>query len=849
MIPVPISEAEAIFAPFFDGSDSNHPTDKASWLDDFVMASGAGCVAHAVQSWAGVQVCLDSAPVGVPALTLTSREPLAIAGYDTFRVFGALPGHVRLRITGTQDGKAVTILEGQTGNDEHDEIDGALSGEQLDTFRLEFSLTEARPAVVDLRWLGLANRAGQDRLEARTSPFQAAWPHCLVGTDPDRPTPQIGIYFNDEDLSALREKCLRGPLKPMCDALREQVQPWLQLDPEAMVGPYVPAASRRFIRVRDHWKDSLYWKMEPLAFLGLIDENPTYSRMAARMALAAAHCTHWCETIMSAFPGGTWAHRSFQETYYSAACALVLDWAGDWITPHGKQLIRDAIVMKGLPRMESDFKRQEYIRYMNQGIVFSIGRILGLLALLPAFPRYASQLAEAEADLHEMIDAYIQDDGVILEGPGYWSHTFLDIIPLYAALARHHGTTLKDYATEKFLRAGDYALSLLSTRDKGLGYLGINDAHNQGQYPPHVIAAYCEVSDRPEWPRLLAGALDSGHSDVYGLIVLATSDLDLTHLPHPEADEGRRSPARFEHFPVGGQAASVRQDPDLGAVHLHLCSGPTYAGHYHEDKGSFLLEAAGQALVIDPGIMAYHKAGNALLGTAAAHSLLYPEAPDGHAPFCQPAERADRPGDQPWGTLDPAYGHGGVLSACLEEEGLVCLACDNAPAWEDGLFMVNQRRIVSPSPRLFLVEDVVELEDPLAMSFRLATNQPTSIRGSEAWLTAPGVSLRVAPVNWHPAAVEAVPGGKDDHDDDVTTVRLVTAPATTHRLVTLLELLPQGAPDGLWRSQGDDDRLTLTDKATTLTISLDETGCSALAAECPTGTWHIAADNAGMHLA
>ncbi len=241
----------------------------------------------------------------------------------------------------------------------------------------------------------------------------------------------------------------------------------MKLEPEKRVGYLVPAPDLRWTRVRDTWKTSLCHRMEPLALMGLIDQNPAFSRMAARMAMSVAHCTHWCESPMGVHPGASWHHRSFQETYYAAACALVLDWAGGCLTPHGRQVIQDAIVMKGLPRMESDFKRMEYIRYMNQGIVFSIGRILGLLALIPSYPRYASQLEEAERDLHEMIDAYILDDGVILEGPGYWAHAFLDICPLFYTLARHRGRSMKDYATGKIRKTGDFALSLLSTLGDG----------------------------------------------------------------------------------------------------------------------------------------------------------------------------------------------------------------------------------------------------------------------------------------------------------------------------------------------------------------------------------------------
>ncbi len=838
MIPIPINEAEAIFAPFFDGGDSDMRTDKACLLEEFDVQAGAGCAARAEQTWCSVDVIIDRAAVGVPALTLTCRTPLAIAGYDVFRVFACQPPYVRLRITGVVDGGETVILDSHVGDGGMQEIDGGLAGATLDTFTLEFALLEPRPATVALRWLGLANREAQSRMEARQSPYTPEWRYCLadprtvvaetsstagaahplqgVRSPPctsvpalTEISPSLGILFGADELESLRAQCLSGPLKPMADALRRQAQEYLKLEPEKMVGYLVPSGDIRWQRVRDNWKTTLYHKMEPLALMGLIDRNPDFSRMAARMALSVAHCTHWCESPMGVHPGASWHHRSFQETYYAAACALVLDWAGAWLTPHGTQVIQDAIVMKGLPRMESDFKRMEYIRYMNQGIVFSIGRILGLLALIPTYPRYASQFAEAERDLHEMIDAYILDDGVILEGPGYWAHSFFDIVPLYYVLARHHGRSLRDYATEKVRRTGDYALSLLSTLGKGTGYIGINDAHNQANYPLNTVVAFSLMTDRPEWKRLLAAQVGSGEADFFSLVMAGCSGLDLATESRTLNPEPSHSPStihhsrftapRFSLFPIGGQAASVRHDPEFGAVHLHVCSGPTYPCHYHEDKGSIILEAAGQALVIDRGTLAYHEAENSFLGRPAAHSLLYPEPLADGVPFVQPDARPPLPGGKKWGVFDLDRAYGARLGECIEEDGLILLASDNAGAWPDGLFKTNLRRICSPAPTLFLVEDVIEAGRPLEMSFRLHTPRKVGVRGSEAWIRAPGVSLRVAAVNWSPSVVDAVECSIDDQHRPVNLVRLVSARANTHRLLTVLELLPEGATAGRWQ--------------------------------------------------
>lgn len=791
---IPINEAEAIFAPFFDGSDSDMRTDKASLLDRFDCRIGSGCRARVIQDWSSVNVEIDQAPVEVAAVTMTCREPLAVGGYDVFRLFGGVPAHVRVRIVGEQAGGEVVILDGAAGNGSHLELDGSLCGGRLDAFTLIFSLSETRPARTVLRWLGLSNRAAQTRMEARPSPYTPDWPNCLQPeTAPDKTvfTPRLGILFDDAGLAKLRSQSVSGSLKPMCDALRKRAEAHLAIVPEAMVGEFIPMRDSRWMRTRDMWMQPLFGPMQTLGLIGLIDRNPGMLRMAARMALAVAHCRHWCESPMGAHPGATWHHRSFMESWYAGACGLILDWAGNMLTSHGRQIIEDAIVMKGLPRIESDFKRMEYIRHMNQGVFFSYGRVFGLLGLISSYPRYATQLEEAERDLREIVEWYLQADGIALEGPKYWAETANDALSCFFALARFHRQAFGDCVTDKLRRSADAALSYLSTLGAGTGVLGINDAPNQAHFTVGTAAAYALMTGDPAWHRLVAAQVEAGEADPFSLILASASDLAFAGAAAADPVAGRRSPPRFNHFPVGGQAASVRQDPVLDAIHLHFCSGPTCPTHFHEDKGSIVIEAAGQPLVIDRGVLSYHRTENDFLHSAAAHSLLFPESPDPAATFRQPGRRPAKAGDAPGDVFDVQRAYGGKLGAAIAEEDLLLLVSKLAGAWPEGLFRTNIRRICSPSPRLFLIEDVVETATPLAMSFRLHTPQSAEVCDNEAWIEAPGVALRVAALGWTPADVTAEPCGIDDRDRPVNLVRLVSAPAKKHRLLTVLELLPR----------------------------------------------------------
>ena len=604
---------------------------------------------------------------------------LNVSGYDVFRVFGAVPRSVRMSVSAVIDGKRHVLID-RAGEDKTDEWDGSFQGGRVTALQLTFTPVEECSARVTLHWLGLANRDVQTRMEARKSPYAPGWPGALV-PEAERVvlSPQIGIFFDDGGLKSLREKVRKPPFSEMFEKLRADAEALLADMPEADVGYFIPKPDARWCRKRDMAKKSTARSMELLAFVGLMDNNPAMSRMAARMALSAAHCGTWCESIMGVFPGSPWHHRSFTEEIYCRGCALVLDWAGAVLTPYGREIIRDAIIMKGLPRIESDFKRMEYIRGMNQGIVFSGGRIIGLLGVLPAYPRYAGLIAEAERDLHEMIGNYVQPDGGTLEGMGYWNYTFGQVMPTVYVLARRHGKSLQDYATDVLRKTGDYALAMRSTTSAGDTYLAVNDAHNGSRIGLSVAAAYSLLSDRREWKDLYATLLQSApaRGDIFSLIVAPSGDWTPEPLAQP----------RFDVLPDTGQVSSVRHQPGWGLISFHLCSGPTYGGHFHADKGSFILEAGGEALAVDRGVTSYDHPETGLMGIAARHNLLYPESSDGAL------------------SHQPAHAAGGRLTLAAEKKGCLLLASDNVGAWEERVFNRNIRRVVSPAPDLYVIDD------------------------------------------------------------------------------------------------------------------------------------------------
>lgn len=764
---VTINEAEAIIEPFWDGGSSEYPTDKYSLLSEYTVTMAPGADATVSQLWYCAEVSIRSAAPKQAAVILSRPCEICLDGYDVFRVFGALPGNMRLRVRACIDGNMVTVIDGYAGTNDTDEIDGAVCGRKLTALELSFESANGRPCSAVLMWLGLSNHAAQRRMEERKCHWPTDWPgHFLP--DPGKPTPQIGIYINPEELAALRGRLRQGGAGAVYGKIRKQALQDAAIVPEEIISTFVPFPNQ-FCRRRDMAHRGFAEAMERVAFVGLVEEDNGLCRMACRMALSAACCGNWCESVMGTFPGATWHHRAFTEEVYSQACALVLDWAGHCLTPHGRQVITDAIAMKGLPRIESDFKRMEYIRHMNQGIVFSTGRIAGLIALSRDFPRYRAQVSEAGADLMEMLENYIRNDGGALEGIGYLDFTLCNVMRALKALSGWHGVPFPEYVPEVVKRTGNFALAMHSTTSGGTVLLPLGDALVNETVSPVLAAAYFGITGSPVWREIYrkADACRKKTPDIFQALFHADG-LDCEDRALPAA-------SGLAVFNDIGYASLRGCMETVGPTLFFYCSGPLSFGHYHEDKGSFILEAGGEVLAMERGITRYSDPQSKHMKRAEYHNLLYPENEGG--------TRLSQPPGVP----------GGRLGLALFRDGLALLASSQKDAWAAGVFDTNIRRVVSPGPGLYIIDDEITMAEARPMTFNI--NSPHRAREAHdgSWrIEAAGADLRVLPLNWNPVTAFAGTDGVDGASCPAYRLGLTAQCARTHRLLTLLEVLPAG---------------------------------------------------------
>ena len=695
---IKINEAESIFEPFYDGGDSYPDHHKYACLSEYVIDThGAGEVK---QTWWSAKVEMFGRQKEMAPVSMERECRLDIRDYDVFRVFAIVSKDIRFKVICCVDDVDREVIC-TTGYGISKEYNGTISGNCITKIRMEFENLSDNTAGCELIWLGLSNVEKEKQMLAQESPYDELWQGCfkdeaeIASPDGDVKAasvmvPQTSLYFDTEELKELRSKMQMPGFREVMDRLREEAHEAMHICPEKEVGTFVHREhSKRFVRERDLGRPSLPELMDKLAFVGLIDEDVDMLRMACRMALSVAHSEYFCESIMGVLPGATWHHRSFSEEAVCKGLIKVLDWAGGLLTWHGKNIIYDAIIMKGLPRLDADIKTMDYMWKMNQGPIFASCLVIVNMALQKRYPRYAVRVQEAEKDLLTMWENYVQSDGGSAEGPSYWSYTLLNITEALYLLARYYGKSLEEYVPASVRKSSIFAYACLS--DAGNYFVPVNDAHAESMYTPGVLNFLAGMNAGDIWKKKCNLALETAegktHRDVINHLIFGqryevdeSSKLAACRKGVESEDAQEQAFAELVNLPITGHTTLRRETDDLGMVGLHMISGLVTFGHAHADKGSFILEAAGKALLIDRGVCDYDHAYTAMIGKSDQHNLITAVKDGQHLSQS---------------TKDSKYS--GIVTEADYQDGIFQYATDVSACW-DGIFDRNIRKIHSADP-------------------------------------------------------------------------------------------------------------------------------------------------------
>ena len=735
-----INEAESIFEQFWDSGDTYTNHEKYSCMEKYkVQGDGNYKI-----GWKGVQVFTTG------TFILSRDLNLDISDFDTLILCMNLPEGMNVNVRAVIDGETKVLINGV---EDLYEFEGSISGEKLTHIELEFVKVGLIHSFAILYWIGLANSQRRSRMLERKNGYEAdCWEGCFK--EDFEIKPHLSAYFDEQELEVIRKKVTTGEFAEIFHELEKRAKTYLDCDPERYIGDYVAIKNSELCRRRDT-EVMPTGGMVTLAFVGIIKKDKEMLKMACRIALSTACCRYWCEGVRGVFPGATWHHRSFLEGALALSCSKVLDWAGEALTWHGRNIIYDAIIMKGLPRLEADIYTMDYIWHMNQGIVFSAMLIPVLLVLGKRYPRYVSLAEKYEGFMREMWENYVNADGGAGEGPAYWSYSATYFMRTLYYLARNKGKTLEEYTPQSLKKAEQYVKGMLSTVGDGAYLLPLNDTRMDKVFDLLIPVFYANAgSNQRFWSSIFAYSL----KDVSKLTLL-----DDLLIMAKSVESGEETPGKEGYIQLKetGVVSLVRESKEVGRTAIFVQGGlAELGGHEHEDKGSFVIEAGGEGLMIDRGTCIYSDSNSGAFATAKWHNVLYPEV-----------------GNEAHQIRCTAGCYGKILKSQYADGCLECVV-DVTTAW-DGIFRKNIRTIISPDPRLYIIHDSIDCD--CDVSFR--ANTYGKMEGNI--IECNHVKMYVHTLNWTPHKMTCEPDGADGNGIGVNQLRLY---GKGSELITILEL-------------------------------------------------------------
>lgn len=707
----PINDAEAIIEPFWDPAQS----ELAHWTIE--PGGSHGLVVR--QGWCWVAFEWARRPAVGPALRMRRDCGIACADYDRLVLsINAPPAAVVHLHAETDRGWCRLEAPPAVGGTKRELALDLRGATRLETIVIEIAAGAEGISLGWLNWLGLQHTGRLTHKLKAQAAYEPRWEkHLHDASFQPRFEPVYGLVLNAGDLDVLRQRhdamMAAGRRSPFL-AAAEQAR---RTPPEPMIHDFVNFwGDSRYNRERDQGKFIQNHGLNA-AIAGLLTHDKELLRLAARYALSIGMCKHWDDGFPCRFPGGTFDHRCFVQSLCAYEVAGILDLAGECFTDLGRDFLLRRLAEEALGAIQYNTWKYEYIFRCNQLAWFTPARMLSLGVLARHSPRVRPYLDIAYRELCESLDATILPDGGYVEGPTYFRCVGRD-----AGLGLYHysraiGKPMVELIPDAMKRCADLGELVIST-DACQDVIAFCDASPLHDFlSQSVMAALLPGS---AWTRMQRACLARNEgwpfNAVYGPENYPPIMIDAAiawGLVEPES-AAPAEPRPFVVLPDMGPVASQRRFGDHW-VKLLIQGNKAWAGHAHEDKGSFVLEFAGDTFAMDPGTADYSHPLAAMLQQCERHNMLVPFG------FKErPAPQSPLPHDvKPVGAGDDKAFHAEI---------------DATPGWEP--YYRRWRRVWhSPAPDALAITDDYELAAGEGVEFSWQTRLPVAVDGNRAVIT------------------------------------------------------------------------------------------------------------------
>lgn len=632
----PINAAEAVFEAFFD--------ETLSGLPRWQIADRGGDGLTVAQKWSTTQYDWQRPPVdpAQPALRMSRELAIDCRDYDALIFSLTAPPGVRAALIVETDAGERRNLSTPFQAHKRELLLPLENAKQLTRLTIELYAdpeTTPRPACGWFNWVGLQHGATLTRYLRQFERFDEGWEDYLKPeTFEPRFEPAYGLHLTATELAEAREK-LGAAGGPSTSPLWEFATDAQVTAPEKVMSEYVNFWNdTRYNRVRDTGKHLLTHGGNA-AQAAVLFRDKKLGRLAARYAMCMAHCTRWDPSFLSWMTGCKWEHRAFVPSLVMYDCALILDLCGEWFTDYGRKVLLRRLAEEGQGTNNFAPWAWEYMFWCNQIAWFMPGRMYAYLVLEREMPlqwlpypkpepsRVTPYTDLALADLQDNLSKILLPDGGYTEGPGYFTFTARQALLTYYYYARARGIEARTLVPTALYATTQMAETLASTADDS-SMIMVCDA----QWIPQEGAAF------------LAWLMPDSHwTTIYRKSVVRSGGQPMSLLSQNLDRDIPLSGPDFQpvvDMPTIGQMASHRK---LGEewVKLFLMGNQAGASHTHEDKGSFVLEFAGDTFAKDFGICDYSNPLADMMKHCQRHNMLTPLTSKGARPKPQNPIMAD----------------------------------------------------------------------------------------------------------------------------------------------------------------------------------------------------------------
>ncbi|WP_135555118.1 heparinase II/III domain-containing protein [Paenibacillus cymbidii] len=610
--PIAVNAGESLLDIFTSGGYY----DAAMWQRES-LSGGAGVSSELKRGW-NYAILKLNVPLGEPggAAAYARAYDHDIGDCQALIVCASVVQSLRFGVSAEIDGSLVPLIVGRQGAGT-EEMRVPIAGRRLTRIVVHAEAEAPGDYLAHLYWFMLERKGAE--------PGQA---NEVTGM-PDIPAPErlpsglpkltAGLLFGEEELARLRQSIADGAGRRFYEEIVAEAEANADYRPESYVGTYFPVywANQGVERASSPNEETRKW-FSTLVYNGLVyllSGDLKHGLLARRALLAAISCREWCGGFICRIPRGITGYRAtFIESHVTQAVALAYDFVGSLLSDEEMRTVEDAVYEKSLPALDMYLRRNRegYLLNSNQGAVYGMGIVYACLVAGRSHPDVRPILERQSAWLRRMLGNYFKPDGTTGEGMMYWEYTTHYAVESLLLLSRHHGAAVAELAPSHLKESMSYVQHMRSLDGGALSFLPLGDCRAErfrfmGPSLLFFARYYADPAAHWMWSNYydvphLPGSSFFGAEESTGQY---TSNGLLTLLLHEEREAAAPELPDFRRFDcdrIFWRTGSAESD-----ILVFFEGGKQTFEHTHFDKGHFAIQAFGDYVAADPGMLHYDK--------------------------------------------------------------------------------------------------------------------------------------------------------------------------------------------------------------------------------------------------